>query len=304
MNGLPRHEVQTASCAVEVVEPRMLRATRRSAGRRQASDGAGGDRDRHVHVANPWPCRGGRRRSRRGEEVSDLEQAPTDGAVRRVVAWQPPRLGAQLRCGLVTSRRPSGRRLDVSGGGPRMKRWKRDLSEQGPDTNECPDAAPSITGVTRPGHEPPHAGLVRSGATIRAPSATCQGDRSRDRHASRRSQFTARRTPARILSEHGDVVRTHLRRSSRLRGMREAFRNWGLQALAAVRLANALTVEQVRRPLMQGGRHARSNPGYGLPPRARVPGPRSILTPQFGRGGLHGLGRQALLCVPVMKTVR
>ena len=142
----------------------LLRATRRTAGRRQASDGAGGDRDRHVHVENLWPRRGGRRRSRRGEEVSDLQQAPTDGAVRPVVDWQPPRLGAQLRCGLVTSRGPGGRRSDVSGGGPRMKWRKCDLSEQGPDTNECPDAAPSITGVTRPGHEPPHAGLVRSGA--------------------------------------------------------------------------------------------------------------------------------------------
>jgi len=142
----------------------LLRATRRTAGRRQASDGAGGDRDRHVHVANLWPRRGGRHRSRRGEEVSDLQQAPTDGAVRAVVDWPPPHLGAQLRCGLVTSRRPGGRRSDVSGGGPRMKWRKCDLSEQGPDTNECPDAAPSITGVTRPGHEPPHAGLVRSGA--------------------------------------------------------------------------------------------------------------------------------------------
>ena len=142
----------------------LLCATRRTAGRRQASDGAGGDRNRDVHVANLWPRRGGRHRSRRGEEVSDLEQAPTDGAVRRVVDGQPRHLGAQLRCGLVTSRHPSGRRLDLSGGGPRMKRWKRDLSEQGPGTNQRPDAAPSMAGVTRPGHEPPHAGLVRSGA--------------------------------------------------------------------------------------------------------------------------------------------
>ena len=125
----------------------LLCATRRTAGRRQASDGAGGDRNRDVHVANLWPRRGGRHRSRRGEEVSDLEQAPTDGAIRRVVDGQPPRLGAQLRCGLVTSRRPSGRRLGVSEGGSRMKWRKRDVSEQG-----------------RAGHEPPHAGLVRSGA--------------------------------------------------------------------------------------------------------------------------------------------
>src|SRR5207247_2648607 len=103
----------------------------------------------------------------------------THGTVRRIVGWHAPRPRAQLRHGLVTSRHPSGRRLGVSGGGPRMKRRKGDLSEQSPGTDECPDAAPSITGVTRPGHEPPHQGLVRVARTIRAPSATCQGDRFR-----------------------------------------------------------------------------------------------------------------------------
>src|SRR5947209_1129394 len=96
-----------------------------------------------------------------GTEARGLRKCRTWSRLRHTgqsdASWTGTRRACALSRGAVSSRADT---RAAGGSGPRYQ--------------PGPDAVPSNTGVTPPGHEPPHQGLVRVARTICAPSAACQ----------------------------------------------------------------------------------------------------------------------------------
>src|SRR5437870_4204394 len=164
MNGLPRHETPTATSAVEGAEPRIVTRDEEDRGAtpgvRWCRRRPGPSRSRREPVATPWrpaPEPAGRGSVGPGAG-SDRRGSPTRRGRAAAAPWRSAEVRSRHE---PTPERPKARSL---GRWPTHEAVEARSERAGPRYQPAPRRGAEHGGVTRPGHEPPHAGLVRSGA--------------------------------------------------------------------------------------------------------------------------------------------
>jgi len=134
------------------VGPRALRARRRSARRHLARADGRCDGDGRARPARSGH-RGRRRRGSRGrDEMSTLHEAPTHGAVRRVVDGRVRRLPGEARLLPVGRRCQSRCRSRRSPERTDVEQRQRDLNEERGDRDRHPGMSPHVEPSAPAGH--------------------------------------------------------------------------------------------------------------------------------------------------------